>query len=1396
MFQKKTKRYFSLLFSIILTASLLLSAAPVSAEGNLPVIQPKTVVEQANSAIDTEALDVLEPVAPSDSPAYTASQITDSGNTWTLENDVMKAVVSFANGSLTLDSLYNKEAGTEYLTGSGDNYLFSYKYGNHQLRADDGGWTLTADAEENIMMNQTHVGKSLQITLSRTSPDPVQIKLVFEIYDGRSGLRYQNFIKNNSSSNKTISESDVIALNFPNHPHVLHYVPNMTWTSTTGSLQPNTGRNAITVYNAGHGWGLQPEVNWKTQEGPAVYGSRPSSVNMLPPFASVNAWHGIDGVKVSTNPESLQLVLFPGEEFEYIAVNLTVFNGDIVEGKMAVEEHFRKRFKYNQLTALFNTNDWEWKNKRNVPNYHYNVVIPKAKQAGFDMVMLDDMWNQEDYFGNRDGITPVAGIGNLRTLADAIEANDMILGLWYSMSGGFHNGGRDLADPVMIAQKKALVKSLIEDSHMAHQMIDLTEYWQNPNITSYSHPSDNVYRKNVLVRNMLNELVTEYPQYRPKITSEIDIYPSQNDRNNGLLHIGYNGWVTANGDSGGGIRLSVNSFGYMPMGSTYVGGVISGKMEDYYSYMLARNVKFPEDPGDPNKWPEHGIELMAKFNEWRKSNRIKTMTEELYRPVYSGQNWDSTGWNNNGPYAWMHTDDARSKALVIATGGRRTASSQFQADLRWLAPGKHYLVEDITLDDNGDHTYRFKGLLTGNQLQSFNIDLSENSSRGKAFWIQEFGGQNYEAFYADEKTDSYQLSVNGQSLNITATGKPNSTGRIFIYGKQQEAVMIVEVSFNASGQATQHVPVFIPTEDYPVDNGPRAATYIAATLYESGQTNVSGGTQVRVDSGVTPNTSPYGLIFQANNQTAGGYIELKIDVAKPGLYKVDVASKLNNSRGKGQWYIDGVKVGNEWNQNEPADIVKVHNLGNVFFDTPGIKTLRFNYLGGSGKALHIDRIMLDPVEISEQHPAVYRAFQLYDTGKVSAQGGALMRADSGITPNTSPFGVILTSSTSQAGSYMEFELNVLQSGFYNVDVVSKLNNSRGKGQWYIDGVKAGAEWNQNEPADTVKTHNLGSSIYLSAGIKKFKFVFLGGDKKALQADRFILSPTEADPIDPSIYRAYQLFDASKITAQEGTLMRANSGVTPNTSPFGVIFTSSGSQAGGFMEFELNVEKSGYYKAEVAAKLNNSRGKGQWYINGVKAGNEWNQNEPADIVKTHNLSSSIYLPAGVNKFKFVFLGGDKRALQADRFILTPQPSVARAYQLFDTNKVKAIGGTLSRADSGVTPNTSPFGVIFSSTSSQAGSYMEFEVTAKYSGIYKIEVASKLNNSRGKGQWYIDGVKAGAEWNQNEPNDIVKIHNLGNAIQLNAGTHKFKFVFLGGEKKALQADRFIITPLIYL
>lgn len=80
------------------------------------------------------------------------SSVTKSGNTWTLENDVLRAVISFANGSIQMTSFYNKEAGKEYLTGSGNQHLFYYNYDGSDLYANDGGWTLGTDTTTDIII--------------------------------------------------------------------------------------------------------------------------------------------------------------------------------------------------------------------------------------------------------------------------------------------------------------------------------------------------------------------------------------------------------------------------------------------------------------------------------------------------------------------------------------------------------------------------------------------------------------------------------------------------------------------------------------------------------------------------------------------------------------------------------------------------------------------------------------------------------------------------------------------------------------------------------------------------------------------------------------------------------------------------------------------------------------------------------------------------------------------------------------------------------------------------------------------------------------------------------------------------------------------------------------------
>ena len=104
----------------------------------------------------------------------------------------------------------------------------------------------------------------------------------------------------------------------------------------------NKGKRVAKVllnrYEDGTGWYLAPEVNWRTQYGPEV----PSSASdyMHRSFAGATAWSSSasDYVQVITHPESFQLVLFPQEKFEYIAVNLTLF-------KMCIRDRYGNQWK-------------------------------------------------------------------------------------------------------------------------------------------------------------------------------------------------------------------------------------------------------------------------------------------------------------------------------------------------------------------------------------------------------------------------------------------------------------------------------------------------------------------------------------------------------------------------------------------------------------------------------------------------------------------------------------------------------------------------------------------------------------------------------------------------------------------------------------------------------------------------------------------------------------------------------------------------------------------------------------------------------------------------------------------------------------------------------------------
>ncbi|HIZ84711.1 MAG TPA: NPCBM/NEW2 domain-containing protein [Firmicutes bacterium] len=1111
----------------------LAAALGLSCFGGLPAVAADTSVSAAEGQVT----------------GGEAAVIREDGDSWTLENQAVRLGLAFTDGSLRMTSFYNKAAEREYLTADDEtNYLFSYDWAGYEngsgaveaskqtVSSADGKWEMVGSptvedvTTRNYDLDTLELGQSLEIVLQHATAG-MQVTLQFEIYNGVGGIHYQTFIKNTGAEKMVITESDVISLNMPNDAHYLHYInarssssggaENATWKTTTGSLNFENkagnlnGRNALCVYESGDGWWMMPETNWRTQIGPENYGDTPSKTNTNPEFASISCWDtdSTQQVMVRTHPESVQLTLKPDEEYQYIGVNLTAFKGDVVDGKMAAEEHFRLRYKYHDTTTILNTNDWDY-NSKSTFEYMRDVIIPQAVKANVDMVMIDDLWNV-----NRDSIEAVPKFKSLSELGQMIRDNGKMFGIWYSLTGDGHNKGRDLADPDQwygneeegITGKKELIETLINEYKMDHQMIDLTEFWQNTQETDYSSPCDNVYRKNTNVNNWLNELVAEYPNYLVKLTNEVDVYPTQGNRATGLLHMTDNGWVVHNAGLSGGMAAMVNSFGYLPLNSTYTSGAVDGTMNQYYHYMFARNVKLNTDPGGPT-WTDHGVQLMATFNDWRKGARIKELTDNVVtRPCYLGEDWDSNDGANwisngvNGPYAWMYTDADRSRALMLATSYNGNSSVQFTADTRWLDADKNYLVADVTLDDTGSFTYAYKGLYSGAQLteEGFLVDLSESTSGGKAYWFEAVGEDTMQVVYADEKIETYESSVSGDVMTVKVTGQPDTMGTVIVANSAENTGRVVSIQLDENGEATLE----IPTDKLYAPQGGQAGLGRATRVefegwYKNGEIQSSPGVVVNATAG-----DDSGSVGASGNdyrtvtfQNAGDWVGGTLSIPTPGKYQVTVAFKSNEKTG-----LSGIGTGDE----PIGDVVDMSDAGiyavnriftqsiEVEFAEAGDQLIKIFCMGkgsnsSSSLSLRIDYIEFTPVysedpqlmEAEAENMTATGDTALQQTDAAGASGGSLVSV-SGATGGST---VTLPIQVSRPGA-MQLTLQ------YQTDPagpILRITDSDGLLDVTVDTYGASAG---------IATADLGEVTFQAAGEKEL-YLTVGGFNKSNKADSY------------------------------------------------------------------------------------------------------------------------------------------------------------------------------------------------------------------------------------------------------------------------------------------------------
>lgn len=729
-----------------------------------------------------------------------------SKNRWLLRNEALSLTVAFRDGSLAVESLRHGAGGREALAGGEGPPLFTHRVAGAEVRADDGAWTLTDASVSDLNLYGRDWGKRLEVVMERRQPAPLQTRQVFEIHNSGAGVRYHSWLKNPTGQTVTIEASEVLHLNLPDRPHTLYFIDGIVnWKETRGGLS-NGGRNALCRYDDGDGWYVLPENNWATCLEPGPHQGH-SSEKLL----GIDVWDGCRGARVATNPKAVQLVLFPGEEVEYFAVNFGLFEGDVLDGRLAAAAHLRQRYRFWNPARILSVNDWQWGGlggRRTDANYH-QIVIPKAAAAGFDRIHIDDFWYEPE-----DGTDPKGGWTDMPSLCNFIIAHGMKPGHWFSLQGkvcvnGWANG-RDCADPANVEFKLRQMRDvLIGRYQTAWDQVDAGLLWKTDEVTAYSHPSDSVYRKILGMRRYMNTIAHEHPDFIMQTTCEIDnpagpgSADSHGNQNIGLIHLADNGIAgmyrrTEYGDD---VRDLFAAVGMFPLE-----GLLSTWGEDrnsdaawkdsplwYYQFLLARHTSIYSWPGN---WSDASVSHLRLFNDWRKNPRFQSLLNELMRPVYNGPDWKK----NEGPWCWMYTDADRRQALVFALNHLDlNKQNVFDARLRWLADDRTYLVLEITQTPGGDFAYAFRGEYSGQALNQTGlpVDLDAGAERCAAYWIQEKTGNRRQVLYADAAVTSYRQ----RRSSVDVTGVPGALANVFVFDPATSTVDRHRVKLDGGGRA-------------------------------------------------------------------------------------------------------------------------------------------------------------------------------------------------------------------------------------------------------------------------------------------------------------------------------------------------------------------------------------------------------------------------------------------------------------------------------------------------------------------------------------------------------------------------------------------------------------------
>ena len=97
-----------------------------------------------------------------------------SGDTWRLENDVLRVKLKQSRSGIAISSVHNRQAAQEYQVAPGGRQLFTYEFDGKDTVGADSGWTVLQPIRGDLRMHtprgRVRVGRELRIPLRRTDP--------------------------------------------------------------------------------------------------------------------------------------------------------------------------------------------------------------------------------------------------------------------------------------------------------------------------------------------------------------------------------------------------------------------------------------------------------------------------------------------------------------------------------------------------------------------------------------------------------------------------------------------------------------------------------------------------------------------------------------------------------------------------------------------------------------------------------------------------------------------------------------------------------------------------------------------------------------------------------------------------------------------------------------------------------------------------------------------------------------------------------------------------------------------------------------------------------------------------------------------------------------------------